>query len=158
MVKKGFDQVFSKFNNKYPYLDLDFDDFLEHNYILNAFVRLSLEKSSIIEFINHSYEKYVYEAKSTHLTLAQIYTVRKIEPLLNIIRLFETNTRLTKKTVDKAFSEVDDEDFELKEVLFERRFFENLFSVDRSRKEYARKELISHLKRLIEYGQPASEY
>jgi len=152
LFSEGIKQVFKKFNEKYKYLNLNFQNYLNENIILKTFLDKPNDPN-IKSFINESFEN----SKSFHSTsivssLNKIHKVNNVEPLKQILNFFETSERKTKNKVTALINEVDD--LNLKQFLLEKKYFEGLFSTSKNKKLKERNDLKKHLKRIIDNGQP----
>lgn len=152
LFSRGIEQVFKKINEKYKYLNLDFQKYVEDNIILKIFLKNQTDRV-IQEFINDSFDKYEHiRSFSSINSLTEIQYVNNIGPLDKIFNLLEHGERINRKPLQDLINEIDDQDSDLRDFLLQKNYFENLFSNSKNKRENARNELKKHLKRLIENG------
>ena len=158
LFSKGIDQVFKKMNVKYQYLQLDFNTFLDHHYVIKLFIDMQSD-NAIKEFVNDSFKNAQYEPLNLNLkSLDDIYYVTDITPLKSIVDLIENTERLNRSLLKDLINRIHDQDSDLKDFLNEPNYFESLFNSTKRRREINRLNLIKQLKRIIENGQSEEQY
>lgn len=154
LFTNGLKQVFKKLNEKYRYLNLHFDDYLEQNKVLSLFIEYQSNKK-IKDFVNSSFLNYEYvKSLSTVDSLNDIHFINNIEPVEDLLEfLKKEDGRINRKTLQDFINAIDDKDSELREFLLQKNYFDNLFSTNSSKKNKSRETLIRKLIKFIEDGQ-----
>lgn len=153
LFTRGIEQVFKKLNEKYEYLKIDFDDFLNVNIVLKIFIEQK-DNKNIKEFINKAFENYEYVRSLSGInSLDDIQNVGNLEPLRKIIVYLQNNERINKKPLQDLINEIDEQDSDLKEFILQKNFFDQLFVTNQNKRIQARTDLVKQFERLIENGQ-----
>lgn len=152
LFSKGIEQVFLKLNEKYQYLNLNFEEYINDHGIIKLFLE-KVEDPRIKEFINQSFDKYEYvKTYSSINSLDEIQYVNNVDPLIEIME-FLKKERINKKPFQDLINSIDDKDFEIRDFLLQKNYFDRLFSTNVLQKNRTRDSLNKHLKRLVENGQ-----
>jgi hypothetical protein len=153
LFTNGIKQVFKRLNEKYKYLNLNFDEYLEMNTVLLLFIE-NQENKKIKEFINSSFLNYEYVKDLASVnSLNEIHYINNSEPIETLLEFLRKGERINRNTLQDYINEIDDQDKELRDFLLQKNYFDNLFSSNTTKKVKARDTLIKKLTKLIGDGQ-----
>lgn len=153
LFTNGIKQVFKRLNEKYKYLNLNFEEYLEMNTVLSLFVE-NQENKKIKEFINSSFLNYEYVKDLASVnSLNEIHYINNSEPIEALREFLRKGERINRNTLQGYINEIDDQDKELRDFLLQKNYFDNLFSSNTTKKVKARDTLINKLTKLIGDGQ-----